>query len=105
METIVECRILDPGFLQLSLGPLMTVEVDPDWERRVRVGLPESRAPFRVPNIKVEVIHICHLSRPLHVWMRPFLLTFCSPRPPRPRLFLSAPPTHHSTLSLLPPTS
>src|SRR4029077_7934425 len=45
-ESVVQGFIADPGFVQLPLGPLMTVDAHPYGKGGIGIGLPERRTPF-----------------------------------------------------------
>src|SRR5271165_52796 len=48
-EPVIQRGIPDPGLIELPLGPLVTVQPDPDRERRIAVDFPERRTPLRIP--------------------------------------------------------
>ena len=98
-ETVVQGGVADPGLHALPLGPLVTVQPDPDRIRRIRIGLPERPAPFRIPQVEVEVVDERHLPAPLHVRMRGVFLSLRLPRSPHRRLLLRDPDQCHCALT------
>src|SRR5262249_11284691 len=97
-ETVIQRLITGAGFLQLPLGPFMPVEPKPNRKRGIGVGLPERSTPFRIPEIKIEVIDIGHLPTPIHVGMGCLLLSFPRPRPPNRGLLLCDADQHYAIL-------
>src|SRR5438874_850573 len=51
---------------ELSLGPFMPVEPQPDRIGRIRVRFPEGTS-LRVPQVEVEMVDEHHLPAPVHV--------------------------------------
>jgi len=98
-ESVIQSFIRDAGFLQLPFGPLVAIQPQPDRKRCVSVGLPERRAPFRIPEIEIEVIDIGHLAAPIHVRMAGLLLPFPRPRSPDRCLLLRHADEHHPVLA------
>src|SRR5213594_1012075 len=99
-EAVIQCLVPNARMLKLPLGPFVSVEPQPDRERRVRVRLPKRSAPLRIPQVKVKVVHERHLSAPIHVRVRSFLLPLPRPRCPSRRLFLADADQDYSVLSL-----
>src|SRR5204862_1619210 len=63
---------------------------------RIGVRFPEGASPLRVPQVEVEMVDEHHLPAPVHVRMRPLLLTLSGPRAPRRRLLLADADQYHS---------
>jgi len=99
-ESITQGFITDAGFLQLSFGPLVAIQPDPDRIGRIRVGLPERPAPLRIPEIEIEVIDIGHLPSPIHVRVAGLLLPFPRPRFPNRCFLLGYADQHYAILTL-----
>src|SRR5438128_4115487 len=78
-ESIVQSLVTDSGLFQLPFGPLMAIQPKPDRIGGVGIGFPERAAPFRIPEIKIEVVDKGHLTAPAHMWVASLLLSF--PRP------------------------
>src|SRR5215469_14458491 len=57
----------------------MAVEPKPNGKRSIGVGLAEASTPFPIPQVKVEMIDVGHLSPPVHVGVGGFFLTFAWP--------------------------
>src|SRR6516164_156995 len=57
----------------------MAVEPKPDGKRSIGVGLAEGPTPLLIPQVKVEMIDVGHLSPPVHVGVGGFFLTFAWP--------------------------
>src|ERR1700682_913119 len=100
-EAIVEFLVGDASLVQLALGPTMPVEPEPDRIRRVGVGLPEGRAPLRIPQIEIEMVDEPHLAAPLHVGMLGLLLSLPFPRAPGRGFLLSNPNQDHRAIAAL----
>ena len=79
----------------------MAIGPQPDRVWRVGVGLPECRAPVRIPEIEIEVVDKNHLPTPLDVRMAGLLLALLLPRAPRGRLLLSDADEHHFAIAAL----
>src|SRR5437764_10218371 len=100
-EAVIKFLIGDASLVQLALGPGVSVEPEPDRIGRIRVGLPEGRAPLGIPKIDVEVIDQDHLAAPLHVRMDCLLLTLLLPRSPGGGFLLGNADQDHLTLAAL----
>src|SRR5487761_648952 len=100
-KAVVQRLVGNSGLLELALGPLVTVEGDPDRPRTVGVGLPKRAAPIGIPEVEVEVVHERRLAAPLHVRLSRVLLALRPPRFPAERLLLSDAEQNHSTIAAL----
>src|SRR5258708_36779890 len=100
-KAVVQHFVGNPSLLELALGPLVSVEGDPDRPWTVGVGLPKRAAPIRIPQVEVEVIHESRLSTPLHVRLSRVLLALGPPRLPAERLLLADADPNRSTIAAL----
>src|SRR5882724_2258262 len=99
-KSVIQGFIANAGLVQLPFGPLMTIEPQPDGKGRIGVGLPERPAPFRIPDIEIEMIDEGHLATPVHVRVAGSLLPFPRPRSPHRRLLLRGPDQHYPVFAL-----
>ena len=63
-KAVVELFERHLRLVQLTLRPLVAVQVDPRREGRVGVGLDEGRSPLGVEQVEVEVVDHRHLPSP-----------------------------------------
>jgi hypothetical protein len=94
-ESVIQGFIVDAGFLQLPFGPFVAIQPQPDRKGRIGIGLPERCAPFRIPEIEIEVIDQGHLATPIHVRVTGLLLPFPRPRSPDGGFLLRHADQHH----------
>lgn len=78
-EAVVKCFERNAGLFQLALRPRVAVEPQPDWERSISIGLPESCTPVGIPQIEIKVVDQDHLTAPFHVRMPGPLVAFALP--------------------------
>src|SRR6266508_1160768 len=71
------------------------------FPRGVSIGFPKSAAPFRIPDIKIEVVDEGHLAAPVHMWVASLLLSFSWPRSPNRCLLLRDPDQYHAVFAFL----
>jgi len=88
----------DPVMSGLLLGPLVAVQVNPRWERRVRDGLDERWTPIRVTDVEIEVVRVDRLTAVLEV--RVAVRAAVTPPTPSARLLLTDPDHHDSVAAV-----